>query len=96
MNPALTTKSGLMVGLGETRGEVLEAMEDLRSVSCDVITIGQYLSPSAAHHPVVEYVRPDTFEELRREALRIGFRDAASSPFVRSSYMAETYYRQRE
>ena len=92
MNPSLTTKSGLMLGLGETREEVLEVMVDLRSASCDVITIGQYLSPSAAHHPVVEYVNPEIFEKYRRDALRLGFRDAASSPFVRSSYMAEKYY----
>ena len=95
LDPTLTTKSGLMVGLGETREEVLEVMVDLRSASCDVITIGQYLSPSAGHHPVVEYVNPEIFEKYRRDALRLGFRDAASSPFVRSSYMAEKYYRQR-
>jgi lipoic acid synthetase len=93
MNPALTTKSGLMVGLGEMREEVLEVMADLRSASCDVITIGQYLSPSANHHPVVEYVTPEIFETYRKDALRLGFRDAASSPFVRSSYMAEKYYK---
>ena len=81
-----------MVGLGETREEVLEVMVDLRSASCDVITIGQYLSPSAAHHPVVEYVKPEIFEKYHRDALRLGFRDAASGPFVRSSYMAEKYY----
>lgn len=91
--PSLTTKSGLMVGLGETREEVLEVMVDLRSASCDVITIGQYLSPSAVHHPVVEYVKPEIFEKYHRDALRLGFRDAASGPFVRSSYMAETYYK---
>jgi lipoic acid synthetase len=93
LNPSLTTKSGLMVGLGERREEVLEVMVDLRSASCDVITIGQYLSPSADHHPVVEYIHPDVFEIYRQEALGLGFRDAASSPFVRSSYMAEKYYK---
>ncbi len=93
LNPSLTTKSGLMVGLGETREEVLDVMADLRSALCDVITIGQYLSPSAGHHPVVEYVNPEIFEAYRRDALRLGFRDAASSPFVRSSYMAEKYYK---
>jgi lipoic acid synthetase len=95
LNPTLTTKSGLMVGLGETREEVLEVMVDLRAARCDVITIGQYLSPSAAHHPVVEYVNPEIFEKYRRDALRLGFRHAASSPFVRSSYMAEKYYRRK-
>jgi lipoic acid synthetase len=93
MSPTLMTKSGLMMGLGELREEVLEVMADLRSASCDVITIGQYLSPSASHHPVVEYVNPEIFEKYRRDALRLGFRDAASSPFVRSSYMAEKYYK---
>ena len=93
LDPSLTTKSGLMVGLGETREEVLKVMVDLRSASCDVITIGQYLSPSACHHPVVEYVRPEIFEKYHRDAMRLGFRDAASGPFVRSSYMAEKYYR---
>ena len=93
LDATLTTKSGLMVGLGETREEVLEVMVDLRSASCDVITIGQYLSPSAAHHPVVEYVKPEILEKYHRDALRLGFRDAASGPFVRSSYMAEKYYK---
>jgi lipoic acid synthetase len=92
-NPSLTTKSGLMVGLGETREEILKVMVDLRSASCDMITIGQYLSPSAVHHPVVEYVKPEIFEKYHRDALRLGFRDAASGPFVRSSYMAEKYYK---
>jgi lipoyl synthase len=93
MNPALTTKSGLMLGLGETREEVLEVMVDLRAASCDVITVGQYLSPSAGHLPVVECVRPEIFEKYRRDAIRLGFQDAASAPFVRSSYMAEKYYK---
>jgi len=92
MNPSLTTKSGLMVGLGETREEVLEVMVDLRSASCDVITIGQYLRPSTAHHPVAEYVRPEFFEQYRLEALRSGFRAAAASPFVRSSYRAQALF----
>jgi lipoyl synthase len=95
LNPSLTTKSGLMVGLGETHEEVLDVMADLRSASCDVITIGQYLSPSTNHHPVVEYVNPEIFEVYHRDALRLGFRDAASSPFVRSSYMAEKYYKKQ-
>jgi lipoic acid synthetase len=93
LNPSLMTKSGLMLGLGETRDEVLEVMADLRSASCDVITIGQYLCPSAGHHPVVEYVKPEIFETYREDALRMGFRDAASSPFVRSSYLAEKYWK---
>lgn len=92
LNPSLVTKSGLMVGLGETHEEVIGVMTDLRSASCDLITIGQYLSPSAAHHPIVEYVRPEVYDQYRHEALRLGFRDAAASPFVRSSYMAEALF----
>jgi lipoic acid synthetase len=94
MNPLLITKSGIMVGLGETRDEVLKVMADLRSVSCDVITIGQYLSPSLCHYPVAEYVHPEIFVKYREDATRLGFRDVASSPFVRSSYMAEKYYKE--
>jgi lipoic acid synthetase len=96
LNPSLTTKSGFMVGLGETHEEVLKVMVDLRSASCDVITIGQYLSPSARHHPVVEYIHPEIFEKYRRDAMRFGFREVASSPFVRSSYMAEEHYKKPE
>jgi lipoic acid synthetase len=93
MNPSLITKSGLMLGLGETRQEVLESMADLRAVHCDVLTIGQYLSPSASHLPVEEYVTPEVFENYRKQALQLGFRGVASAPFVRSSYMAELVFR---
>nr|HPK53770.1 hypothetical protein [Smithellaceae bacterium] len=85
------TKSGLMLGLGENYNEVIDVMTDLRAASCDVITIGQYLSPSAHHHPVVEYIAPNVFEKYWREAIRVGFKDALSSPLARSSYMAEQY-----
>ncbi len=91
MSPAINTKSGLMLGLGENYNEVIDVMTDLRAASCDVITIGQYLSPSAHHHPVVEYIAPNVFEKYRREAIRVGFKDALSSPLARSSYMAEQY-----
>jgi len=82
------TKSGLMVGLGESPAEIDEAMDDLREAGCDFLTIGQYLAPSRGHHPVIEYVHPDQFAAYRRTAYAKGFRFAASAPFVRSSYRA--------
>jgi lipoic acid synthetase len=89
MNGNIFTKSGIMLGLGETTDEVLEAFKDLRKVNCDFLTIGQYLAPSSDHHPVVEYVHPDQFKVLGEKACEMGFLYVASAPFVRSSYMAE-------
>jgi len=89
LEPAIFTKSGIMVGLGEGEHEVLEAFEDLRVVGCDFLTVGQYLAPSKRHHPVVEYVHPDIFAHFKKEALKIGFLHVSSGPLVRSSYMAE-------
>lgn len=85
----ILTKSGIMLGLGETEEEVIEVMKDLRSVDCDLLTIGQYLAPSKNHHPVVEYIHPDVFEKYRKTGLDLGFKHVASSPFVRSSYHAD-------
>ena len=85
----IRTKSGIMVGLGETEGEVLHVLKDLRGVGCDFVTIGQYLAPSLKHHPVVEYIHPDQFVRYKQEAMRMGFRHVASGPLVRSSYHAE-------
>ena len=82
-------KSGIMVGLGETRDEVLRAMDDLREAGVEVITLGQYLRPSRQHIAVAEYVTPKTFDFYRQEALARGFSHVASGPLVRSSYMAE-------
>lgn len=82
------TKSGLMLGLGETDAEVLEAMDDLIEVGCNVLTLGQYLQPSSAHYPVHRYVSPDDFEKFKLEGLKRGFLFVESSPFVRSSYHA--------
>jgi lipoyl synthase len=82
------SKSGLMVGLGETFAEVVAALRDLREVGCDFLTIGQYLPPSKDHHPVIEYVRPEAFEEYRRLGMEMGFRGVAAGPLVRSSYRA--------
>lgn len=88
-SPQTLTKSGLMLGLGETTEEVIETLSDLRSIGCDLVTIGQYLRPSAKHLPVSRYLPPEEFEELGALARRLGFRDVASGPFVRSSYHAD-------
>ncbi len=81
-------KSGLMVGLGETEGELLQVFEDLLEAGCRMLTIGQYLQPTEEHHPVEEFVHPEQFDRLREQALRMGFDAVASGPFVRSSYRA--------
>ncbi len=82
------TKSGIMVGLGESRGEIRAALADLRGVGCDILTVGQYLRPSAAHLPVARYYHPDEFAALKEHALGLGFRHVESGPLVRSSYHA--------
>jgi len=87
----LRTKSGVMLGLGETDQEVLETMDDLRSVECDIITLGQYLQPTKAHLPVVEFIHPDRFSFFREEGKKRGFRHVESGPLVRSSYHAEKH-----
>ena len=87
--PDSTTKSGFMLGLGETRSEVLDLLASLREASVDVVTIGQYLAPSRDHLPVEEYVPPAVFEEYREAGEALGFRHVFSGPFVRSSYRAE-------
>ena len=84
----MAVKTGLMLGLGETREEVLELFDDLRRAGCDFLTIGQYLAPSSEHYPVAEYVKPEVFDDYRKEAEKRGFRHVASAPFVRSSYKA--------
>lgn len=94
--PALRTKSGLMLGVGETRGEVEELFRDLRSAGCTILTIGQYLRPTKKNLPVVEYIRPEIFEELKETALAAGFDFVASGPLVRSSMNAEEMYEQRK
>jgi lipoic acid synthetase len=87
--PHIPTKSGLMVGLGETDEEILEVMRDLRSHEVDMLTIGQYLQPSAHHLPVLRYVEPKIFDEYASRARELGFSHAASGPMVRSSYHAD-------
>jgi lipoic acid synthetase len=86
--PAIPTKSGLMVGLGEEWDEVVATLADLRSVGCGILTIGQYLSPSAAHLPVARYYHPEEFDMLKSTALSMGFGHVESGPLVRSSYHA--------
>jgi lipoyl synthase len=84
----LLTKAGIMLGLGEDRGELAAVLRDLRAVGCDILTLGQYLRPSRNHLPVERYVPPAEFAELRDEALAMGFRHVESAPLVRSSYHA--------
>lgn len=88
--PAILTKSGLMLGLGESESEARGLLGDLRSVGTDVATIGQYLQPRRRRLPVAEYIRPEVFERYREFGMSIGFRAVFSGPFVRSSYMAES------
>lgn len=88
-HPEVLTKSGLMVGLGETDEEILAVMRDLRAHDVDMLTIGQYLQPSGGHLPVLRYVHPETFRMFETEALAMGFRNAACGPMVRSSYWAD-------
>jgi lipoic acid synthetase len=90
----LITKSNLILGMGETRTEVSQALQDLRDSGCDLITITQYLRPTAKHHPVVRWVKPNEFVELAKEADEIGFLGVMSGPLVRSSYRAGRLYNQ--
>jgi len=88
MDWPLLTKSGLMVGLGETRDELLTAFQDVRDTGCDILTVGQYLSPTPRHIPIEKYYTPDEFRELKEAALAMGFRYVEAGPLVRSSYHA--------
>ena len=88
----LWTKSGLMLGLGEMREELPEVFADLRAAGCDILTVGQYLAPSPRHHPVVRFIPPEEFDEIRDQALALGFAAVAAGPFVRSSYHAEDVF----
>ena len=90
----LVTKSNLILGMGETREEISQALRDLHSAGCELITITQYLRPSLLHHPVDRWVKPEEFVEMQHEALEIGFSGAMSGPLVRSSYRAGRLYRQ--
>ena len=89
INPTTVTKSGIIVGMGESVDEVLETMSDLRKVDCDLLTIGQYLRPSIRHLAIDRFYRPEEFEELRKAGESMGFKHVASGPLVRSSYHAD-------
>jgi len=93
MRPEIPTKSGLMLGVGETLEEVLQTMDDLRAVDCNILTLGQYLQPSPSHLEVARYVHPDEFAYLKAEGLARGFSHVESGPFVRSSYHAHEQVR---
>ncbi|MGO4109140.1 lipoyl synthase [Paenibacillus sp. YAF4_2] len=88
MNPKIPTKSSIMLGVGETYEEVLQAMDDLRAVDCNILTLGQYLQPTPNHMPIERYVHPDEFKSLKEEGYKRGFRHVESGPLVRSSYHA--------
>jgi lipoic acid synthetase len=88
----LLTKSGLMVGLGESQAEINRTLSDLRSVNCDLLTIGQYLRPAQDNIPVRKYYTPQEFEELKSKALESGFKDVEAGPLVRSSYQAHRMF----
>jgi lipoic acid synthetase len=87
--PRVPTKSGLMLGLGETEQEIFEVLQDLRNHGCEMLTLGQYLQPSRDHLPVQRFISPEEFEQLGREAEAMGFTGVASGPMVRSSYHAD-------
>jgi lipoic acid synthetase len=92
--PPLVTKSGIMLGLGETKDEVRATLRDIRRTGCRLVTLGQYLAPSERHHPVVRYVPPEEFADYEDFALAVGFTAVAGSPFVRSSYHAGRLYKE--
>lgn len=92
--PSLLTKSSLMLGLGETEDEVIQVMQDLRLIHCDILTLGQYLAPSEKHYPVQEFISIEQFQRYQRIGLALGFKAVLSGPKVRSSYQAEQIYRE--
>lgn len=92
IRPGIITKSGIMLGLGENEKEVIAVLKDLRSVGCDIVTIGQYLQPSPAHLPVHTYLAPETFSKLESIAKGLGFLHVSSGPLVRSSYHADNFF----
>jgi lipoic acid synthetase len=93
MNPGIITKSSFLLGLGETREEIISAMQDLKEAACDILTLGQYLAPGAQHYPVRDFIRPETFKEYQDIGMSLGFRAVSSGPRVRSSYKANEIYR---
>ena len=95
LSSEIYTKSSMMLGLGESEDEIIETMSDLRSVGVDILTMGQYLQPTASHFPVYEYIHPEQFEILREIAKAMGFIYVASGPLVRSSYRAGDLFAQK-
>lgn len=91
-HPTIKTKSGMMLGLGETYSEVIQTMQDLHNSGCDILTLGQYLQPSKQHVDLVEYITPEAFDKYKKKALEIGFKSVASAPLVRSSYHADELF----
>jgi len=91
LDPLLKTKSGIMLGLGESEAEVLAVMADLREAGCSYLSIGQYLAPSRQHQPVADFIEPERFDLLREKGLALGFEHVESGPYVRSSYHASSY-----
>ncbi len=89
IDPHMPSKSGMMVGIGETMPEVFQTLRDLRDAECDLLTVGQYLRPSKKHHPLIRFYHPDEFKEIEQEGLRLGFKHVAAGPLVRSSYHAD-------
>ena len=89
--PNMRTKSSLMLGLGETKEQVVDVLKDLRQVDCDMVTFGQYLQPSKKHAAVVDYITPEEFDEYKEISFKMGFKKVESGPFVRSSYHAENF-----
>ena len=89
INPDIITKSGLMVGLGETEEEIINVFRDLIKAGCQALTIGQYLAPSHSNYPVHEYIQPNNFDQYKNKALSMGFQWVQSGPYVRSSFHAE-------
>ncbi len=91
IEPAILTKSGLMLGLGETYDEILSTMQDIRAANTDFLTLGQYLPPTVHHYPLARYLKPEEFEYFEQVGLEMGFRGVASGPLVRSSYRAKSF-----
>ena len=89
INPNLPTKSGMMVGLGETKNEIFNTMKDLLDHKCDLLTVGQYLRPSKKHHPIIKFYNPKEFTEIQNIGMEMGFSHVAAGPLVRSSYHAD-------
>ena len=92
LSPGIRTKSSIMLGMGETEAELMQAMRDLRSNGCDFLTLGQYLAPSRKHYAIKEFIQPEQFQEYKRIAEAMGFKAVLSGPLVRSSYQAEELY----